>query len=133
MSRENVEGYRQAVDAFNRRDRAAFLAWCDPELENVPSRYWPESESIRGREAVWDFLVGVNEPWEESRFECFELMDAGTDKVVADLRSEMRGKASEIDVNAVIFVAVTVRDGLITRMDEYVERKDALEAAGLEE
>jgi ketosteroid isomerase-like protein len=31
----------------------------------------------------------------------------------------------------VIFALVTVRDGLITRMDEYLERAEALEAAGL--
>ena len=45
----------------------------------------------------------------------------------------MKGKASEIDVNAAIFVAVTVRDGLIIRMDEHLERTEALEAAGLKE
>ncbi len=57
MSQENVESYQHAIDAFNRGDRAAWLALCDPALENVPSRDWPESEPIKGREAVWDFLV----------------------------------------------------------------------------
>lgn len=42
----------------------------------------------------------------------------------------MKGKASEIDVDTTIFIAVTVHDGLITRMDEYLDRSDALEAAG---
>ena len=45
----------------------------------------------------------------------------------------MRGRATDIDVNAGIYVVVTVRNGLITRMDEYLERADALEAAGLSE
>jgi ketosteroid isomerase-like protein len=43
--------------------------------------------------------------------------------------SSMRGRASGIDVKARIFALVTVRDGLIVRMAEYLERDDALEAA----
>jgi hypothetical protein len=31
MSEENVEKLRQALDACNRRDEAAWLAVCDPE------------------------------------------------------------------------------------------------------
>jgi ketosteroid isomerase-like protein len=45
----------------------------------------------------------------------------------------MRGRATDIDVKAGIFIVVTVRDGLITRMDEYLDRADALKAAGLSE
>jgi hypothetical protein len=45
----------------------------------------------------------------------------------------MKGKASDIDVNATIFSIVTVEDGLIIRMDEYLERAEALEAVGLSE
>ena len=43
-----------------RQGRLARL--CDPELENVPSREWPETEPIRGAEAVWGFLVEVARP-----------------------------------------------------------------------
>jgi hypothetical protein len=49
MSHENVERLRQGLDAFNRRD----LAMCDPTLENVPPRDWPESDTTRGREASY--------------------------------------------------------------------------------
>ncbi len=37
MSRENVESLRQGLDAFNRGDRAAWLAVCDPQCENAQS------------------------------------------------------------------------------------------------
>ena len=57
MSQENVERYGQALDAFNRRDRASWAALSDPELENVPPRDWPESDPLRGYAAVWDFFV----------------------------------------------------------------------------
>jgi hypothetical protein len=57
----------------------------------------------------------------------------GANQVLAVLDLAMKGKASDIDVNTTIFSIVTVEDGLITRMDEYLERDEALEAAGLQE
>ena len=62
-----------------------------------------------------------------------EIIDLGGDQVIAAVEAAMRGKASDIDVKAMIFVVVTVRDGVITRMDEYVERAAAFEAVGLSE
>jgi hypothetical protein len=38
MSEENVEIVRRGTDAFNRRDKAAFIALCDPQVENVPPK-----------------------------------------------------------------------------------------------
>jgi ketosteroid isomerase-like protein len=133
MSQENVESYRRAVDAFNRRDRPGWLALCGRGLENVPPRDWPESESIRGREAVWDFFVKGNEPWEESRFEIFELIDVGKDKIVAELRAEMRGKASGASVAWSYWHVVTSRDGKAQRFEWFADRAEALEAAGISE
>ena len=63
--------------------------------------------------------------------EIHEVSELGGDKVLAVLEAAMRGRATDIGVNAGIYVAVTVRNGLITRMDEYLERAEALEAAGL--
>jgi ketosteroid isomerase-like protein len=73
MSQEDVEIARKSLDAFNRRDRAAWLALNDPEVENVPPRDWPEPDPIRGYEAVWDFFVEAQDAWEESSFEYVEL------------------------------------------------------------
>ncbi len=133
MSQEIVEGLRQALDAFNRRDRAAWLALCDPELENVPPRDWPESDPIRGREAVWDFFVEAQDAWEESPFEYVELIEAGNDKVVADMRREARGKASGASVAWSYWQVFTFRDGKALRFEWFADRAEALEAAGLRE
>jgi ketosteroid isomerase-like protein len=62
-----------------------------------------------------------------------EVSDLGGDQVLAVVEAGMRGRATDIDVQAGIFIVVTVRNGLITRMDEYVNRADAIEAAGLSE
>src|SRR5207249_3385694 len=56
MAQEKVERMQRALDAFARRDEATWSEQCRPEVEAVPVDDWPEKE-IRGREAVWDFLV----------------------------------------------------------------------------
>jgi ketosteroid isomerase-like protein len=53
MSEENVEIMRQMLDAFDRRDRAAWLALRVRDCEVIPSAMWPEVDAIRGREAAW--------------------------------------------------------------------------------
>jgi ketosteroid isomerase-like protein len=63
MSQENVETVRQSLDALHRRDGAAWVALCDPEMEWFPPANWPETATIRGPEATWDFVIALNEPW----------------------------------------------------------------------
>ena len=56
MSQENLKLFREALDAFNRRDRAAWLALYDPRFENVPPRDWPEICRDRGSRGCLGFL-----------------------------------------------------------------------------
>ena len=46
-----METLRLGLDAFNRRDKAAFVAICDSQVENVPPKEWPENAPIQGAEA----------------------------------------------------------------------------------
>jgi ketosteroid isomerase-like protein len=133
MSQENVETMRQALDAFHRRDRAAWLALCDPEFETVPSDDWPESDAIRGPEAAWDFYLEADEPWEASPYEFVEVIDARNDRFVADMRREMRGKTSGAHVEYRYWVVVTFRREKALRIEWFTDRVAALEAVGLSE
>jgi hypothetical protein len=76
MSQENVEKMRQQLDAFDRRDRGAWLALRVPDCEVIPSAMWPEADAVRGREPAWDFYVMVVEAFEPLSVEDAEL-DAG--------------------------------------------------------
>jgi ketosteroid isomerase-like protein len=133
MSQANVENLHRGLDAFNQRDRAAWLALCDPEYETVPSGDWPEMEAISGREAAWDFYVEADEPWEGSPYEYVEPIDAGNDMVVAHLQREMRGKASGVGVSYSYWVVVTFRNWKVLRIEWFAERAEALQAVGLSE
>ena len=132
MSKENVELFRQAIDAFNRRDREAWLRLCEPEFENTPPREWPESGPMKGSEVIWDFFVSNMEPWEESAFEFGELIDAG-DKVVAEQHAMVRGKSSGAALLWSYWHVLTVRDGKAVRSEWFANRQEALAATELTE
>src|SRR3954453_3480057 len=94
MSREKGEPLRQGLDAFFRRDRELWLALVDPEFETVPSDDWPEMEPIPGAQAAWEFYVETDEPWERTPYEYVDVRDVGNERVLGQMRREMRGKAS---------------------------------------
>jgi ketosteroid isomerase-like protein len=132
MSQENVEVVRQAFQAFNRRDKDAWLTFCDPEYETVPSADWPEIEPITGAEAAWDFYVAADDAWEPGPYE-FDDASAVGDQVVGHLRREARGKASGAAVSYSYWIVVTFHDTRVRRIEWFTGRTEALEAVGLSE
>ena len=76
MSQENVEITRRIMEAFNRRDRDAWLALNGPEVEFRAAPEWPESETVGGREAVWEFIVGLVDSWEPGKASREEALEA---------------------------------------------------------
>ena len=53
--------------------------------------------------------------------------------MVVTARHRGRGRESGVAVDARFYEVYTLRDGKIVRVDEFVERAEALEAAGLSE
>jgi ketosteroid isomerase-like protein len=133
MSQENLETVRLSFEAVARRDKAAFLAMCDPEVETVPYRDFPESAPTRGAEAVWDRFIELHQPWHEGALKPVELIEAGGGKVVAHAYGEMLGEASGATVASSAWPVVTFRDGKMLRIDWFAERAEALKAVGLSE
>ena len=133
MSQENVETVRLAFEAVSRRDRSAFLAVCDPEVETVPFRDFPESAPTRGAEAVWDLFVDLTGSWHEGALKPVELIEAGDGRVVTHAYGEMLGEASGATVAASVWQVVTFGNGKMLRIDWFAEGAEALKAAGLAE
>jgi ketosteroid isomerase-like protein len=133
MSQENVEIVRLAFEAVSRRDRAAFLAMCDPALETVPLRDFPESAPTRGVEAVWALFVELQGAWHEGTLKPVELIEAGDGRVVTHAYGEMLGDASGATVAASVWSVVTFGNRKMLRIDWFAEHDEALKAAGLAE
>ncbi len=133
MSAENVEIMRKVMEAFNRGDRDAWLLLHDPEVEFRADPKWPESETVRGREAVWDFVTTLSNAWEQDDFAMAEVIDTDADMLVARFRRPVRGKASGIADVLDYWCVVTFRRGMVLSNHWFASRAEALEGAGLSE
>ena len=133
MSQGNVEIARKAMEAFNRRDRDAWLLLHDPEFEFRADPEWPESETVHGREAVWDFVVGLTDAWERDDFEMVEFIDLDHGKLVARFRRPVQGKASGVADVLDYWCVTTFRRERVLSQDWFANRAAALEAVGLTE
>jgi ketosteroid isomerase-like protein len=115
MSQENVESFRRALDAFNRGDKAAWLAEFNPDALMVPVRQWPENAPVRGAEAIWDFYRAVSGTWAEGPTEAGEVIDAA-DKVLVNHRRDARGRVSGAGVEFSYWQIATYRKGKAVRL-----------------
>ena len=132
MSEENVEIVRQALEALDRRDRAAVVAVFDSDIEVVPSRDWPEP-GVRGPEAVVDWYLQAFDSLQPFRTSDTEYIDAGADKVLLQYRTYVRGSGSGAEVEFRRWCVVTMRKRKALRHQWFTDRAEALEAAGLSE
>jgi ketosteroid isomerase-like protein len=129
MSQQNVQIVREVFEAYSRgvppADRPDLIA---PDIVWNPAE---EAES-HGVEGVSAYMERWENEWDELETSAEEFIDAG-DRVVVTVYFRGRGKASGIEVDARFWEVYTLRDGRITRMDEFTERAEALAAAGIAE
>ena len=70
--------------------------------------------------------------WDERRLDPEEFIDAG-DCVVVLLHEFRRGKGSGVEIETDTAMVYEVRDRQVVRIQGYMNRAEALEAAGLSE
>jgi ketosteroid isomerase-like protein len=70
--------------------------------------------------------------WEELTLQSEEVIDLG-DRLFGASRITGHGRVSGIALDIHLFQVITLRDGMILRQRDFVERDKALEAAGLQE
>jgi len=130
MSEENVKIVQRAFDVFHSgdADRAEALATIDPNVVYTPVEDGPSS----GLSAIRDQFKRWESSWEELVETAEELIDAG-DRVVVTALYRGRGQGSGVPVEARFYAVYTLRDGRVVRVDEFTDRAEALEAAGLSE
>lgn len=128
---QNLETLRSATEAVSRRDREAWLNLHDRDAEFRADPDWPESETVRGREAVWDTIMSIVDAWEESPTNMVEAIDAGDDRLVAHFRQQIRGNASGVETEFDYWWVGKFRGGKIIGNYWFSDPAKALEAAGL--
>ena len=132
MSEENVEAYKRAVEASNRRDLEAMLEEFDPEVEWYPQVVGLGSEVYRGAEGIRELFADMEETIPDAFFEVFEIRDLG-DRLLSFGRLRAHGSESGAPTEVPFSQLIHFRDGKATVLRTFLDPKEALEAAGLEE
>jgi ketosteroid isomerase-like protein len=131
MSRENVERFLEATEAFNRGDMEAWLEAYDTDAVFEPLVAEIEGPSL-GREAIGAFMTTIGELYKAFRVDLHEVRDLG-DRVLALGTATGVGKESGIEQQVPLAIVTRFRNGLITHFKDYGDKDQALEAAGLSE
>lgn len=133
MSEENVEIVRRFAECWERSDWDGMKELTDPDVEMHATVGGVEEGGVRrGVDEIQQDYETVEETWDEHRIELEKVIDAG-DRVVIFHREHQRGRSSGIELEIEAAVLVDLRDGRIVRIQGYMDRDAALEAAGQSE
>jgi ketosteroid isomerase-like protein len=139
MSGENVEIVRRILEAFDAGvERGDFGAAWDTgavaeDCEWIPASEMAEQRSYKGREGFVEFMLGWTEDFEDYSIHREQLIDAGDDRVVGFFTQSAMGKASGAPVEQRYAVVYDLANDQLVRLSLYLDRDQALEAAGLSE
>jgi ketosteroid isomerase-like protein len=135
VSQENVETFKRAIEAYNRRDIDSFLEELDPEVEwhgALQAVLEGKATVYRGHEGVRQWIRDIDEALAEIRLELPEIHDLG-DRIVAIGWLRARGKTSEAETESPFGCVVELKSAKATRLVSFLSQAEALEAAGLRE
>jgi ketosteroid isomerase-like protein len=131
MSQENVEAVRRQHQHFSRTGEVLREIY-DSDAEWMAAREDPDAATPRGLEAIRGYFAQWSGMFEGIELRAEELIDVG-DKVFTWIRFSGTGITSGAPVEMEQAQIWTFRDGKVVRVEEYFDRVEALEAAGLKE
>jgi ketosteroid isomerase-like protein len=134
MSQENVEVFRRAGEAFNRRDIDAITDLLTEDFEFIPylAAVVEKTTTYRGRDGLRQYGEDADPAWENFQVRVDEIRDLG-DRVIAFGEIRGRGRASGLDTRVSLAWVADFHQGKISRLQSYGDATEALEAAGLSE
>jgi ketosteroid isomerase-like protein len=132
MSQENVEIVRAQYASFQALGEGADVRSHFLRFFAADAEYWPveEIDAICGHDALIRYTERWLDAWDSYRDQVDEIIDGG-EVVVGAVTVHGRGMGSGVEVAQTMFHVFEIRDAKITRLREYLDRGQALEAAGL--
>jgi ketosteroid isomerase-like protein len=134
MSQENLEILRQGWDAWLRGDLPGLFRTFDPDIvwDTSHFRDWPES-AYHGHEGVERFLNEWLDVWDDYRLDLEDVIEVQDGRVLSLFHHHGKGRDSGVPMHLQMAQIATLRDGKVTRLDNYDTPAEALEAVGLSE
>jgi ketosteroid isomerase-like protein len=139
MSQENVEVVRRITDAFvaGSEHGEYGAAWdtglVAEDFEWVGAPEMAEETRFRGRQGFVEAMKRWTEDFDQWSIHLEQLVDAANDRVLGFFNQTATGKGSGVPVKQEYSIVYDFRDGQVVRMRLFLDRADALEAAGLSE
>lgn len=131
MAPDPAQLIRDGLAAWSRGDLAGALKGFDPDLEVVTSGVYPGLEpAYRGREGFEAFWTDFRGTWENIGIEIDRIVEGDQGRLAVVGRFRAKGRDG-IPVERPVGMAFTVKDGLITRMQNFGTGDEALRAAGV--
>ena len=144
MSEENVELVRSFNRALHRTlsaysaapgriEDAPFIEEVFAHVDEDVEWRWPLTpESFRGRDGLLRAVADWLETVDDWQIELEEVLDAG-DLVFTSQLVRAQGKGSGAPSDQQVYSVFTIRERRILRIEDHLDRRAALEAAGLRE
>jgi ketosteroid isomerase-like protein len=126
MSQTDIETLKAGFDAYNDGDFERMLEHWDEDAEAVRLG---GGEPLRGKSAIRNWLAPEAI---DQRGEPIEIRDYGG-RVLVTCDWHIHGRGSGADVDTRVYILFTMRAGKVTRLENFADEQEALEAAGLSE
>ena len=143
MSQENVDILRRNLEAAavegmrvdGRDDQAVdrVIQVFHPEVEFREDPKFPEGSVYKGRDDLRAYFKRFSGEFDRFWWEAEHILDANDDQVLLLIRVRGRGKGSGAEFDIRGGWLFTLREASVVRVDAYLDRREALEAAGLSE
>ena len=146
MSQQNIEAAERLVAAVNERDLDGYLACCTHDVQ-LRTPWAPVEGTYEGHQAIRRFFADLNDALPDFRLSIERAEAVAPARVLLLLRASVSGRASGITVAAMrggvpdasgdgylrTATILDFTDGKIASIHVFLDRAEALEAAGLQE
>ena len=132
MSQENVERIRNAFAGTTAGDFSYLPDLIDESCEFLLPPDFPGTQTTRGPEGFVSVVQEFEDAFEEMRYEPPDFLDQD-DRLFVAVRTVGRAKHTGIAIDLILYWVYTFRDGMVVKMEAFLDRAPALETLGLSE
>jgi ketosteroid isomerase-like protein len=119
---------RDGLEAFNRGDIEAVLAFLDGEIETHVHPSMMNTGTWHGHDGYLQMIATWGEAWEDLHFEILELETVGDRHVLAHVHQTAAGRGSGVPVEMDVVFLFEVVDGRALRFQVHPDREGAVAA-----
>jgi ketosteroid isomerase-like protein len=130
MSEQNIRIAKRLAVAWDDQDWESTESLYWPDAELMPPEAWPEAGEVKGWSAIQQQFERLKDAWAEDHWKFDSTEAVSEDVVLQHGRWRGRGKGSGLPFDFEAWIIYRFRAGKITRIEYYLDRGQAMDAAG---